>query len=132
MVEVKGSFPSGGASGWHNGDFESKQGVVLSIFDTGNNTFDSTARVRFFQPVDPLQPIVPVPVQYLWPVHPESKGEDILILHGVHKGHEARVEAVEPNNLMVLTTKATFLVVDSPAERLVRIKQIDEVGNFTR
>ena len=133
MVEVRGSFASGGAAGWHNGDYEGKQGVVLSVFNTNNDTFDSTARVRFFQPVDPLQPILPVPVTYLWPVHPENKGDDVIILSGGQaKGQEAKVEAVESRNTMVLTTKETFLVIDSHPDRLVRIRQVDEVGNFTR
>ncbi len=133
MVEVRGSYASAGQSGWHNADYEGKQGVVLSVFNTDNDTFQSTARVRFFQPVDPLQPIVPVPVTYLWPVHPEKKGEDVIILSGAQgMGQEARVEAVESRNTMVLTTKATFLVIDSHPERLVRTRQVDEVGNFVR
>ncbi|RDX52442.1 transcription elongation factor Spt5 [Lentinus brumalis] len=133
MVEVRGSYASAGQPGWHNADYEGKQGVVLSVFNTDNDTFQSTARVRFFQPVDPLQPIVPVPVTYLWPVHPEKKGEDVIILSGAQgMGQEARVEAVESRNTMVLTTKATFLVIDSHPERLVRTRQVDEVGNFVR
>lgn len=132
MVEVRGSMV-GGAHTWHNGDFEGKQGVVLSVFNTNNDTFESTARVRFFNPVDPLQPILPVPITFLWPVHPTQKGEDVIILAGVQgKGQEATVEAVESNHVMVLTTKETFLVIDSPSERLVRIRHVDEVGNFTR
>ena len=42
------------------------------------------------------------------------------------------MEAIETANLMVLTTKATFLVIDSSPDKLVRIKQVDEVGNFIR
>ena len=130
MVEVRGTI---GSAGWHGGDYEGKQGSVLSILDTQNESFTSTARVRLLEPINPLQPILTVPVEYLWPVHPEARGEDVLILAGAQgKGQEARVEAIESQNLMVLTTKATFLVIDSPPNRLVRIKQVDEVGNFTR
>lgn len=130
MVEVRGTM---GSAGWHSGDYEGKQGIVLSILDTQNESFTSTARVRLLEPINPLQPILTVPVEYLWPVHPEARGEDVLILAGAQgKGQEARVEAIESQNLMVLTTKATFLVIDSPPNRLVRIKQVDEVGNFTR
>ena len=130
MVEVRGTI---GSAGWHGGDYEGKQGIVLSILDTQNESFTSTARVRLLEPINPLQPILTVPVEYLWPVHPEARGEDVLILAGAQgKGQEARVEAIESQNLMVLTTKATFLVIDSPPNRLVRIKQVDEVGNFTR
>ena len=130
MVEVRGTM---GSAGWHSGDYEGKQGIVLSILDTQNESFTSTARVRLLEPISPLQPILTVPVEYLWPVHPEARGEDVLILAGAQgKGQEARVEAIESQNLMVLTTKATFLVIDSPPNRLVRIKQVDEVGNFTR
>ncbi len=106
---------------------------MLSVLDTQNDSFTSTARVRFLEPVNPLQPILTVPVNYLWPVHPEFKGDDVIILSGAQgKGQEARVEAIETANLMVLTTKATFLVIDSSPDKLVRIKQVDEVGNFIR
>lgn len=132
MVLVRGSAPQYG-NPWHNGDCEDKQGVVLSVLDTQNDSFKSTARVRFLEPVNPLQPILAVPVNYLWPVHPKLKGEDVIILSGSQgKGQEARVEAIETTNLMVLTTKATFLVIDSSPDKLVRVKQVDEVGNFIR
>lgn len=130
VVEVKGTFPAGGSGGWHGGDYEGKQGVVLSLFDTQNGQFESTARVRFFQPVDALKPILAVPVQHLRPVHPEGKGEEVILLGGDNKGQEARVEQLEPPNTMVLTTKATFLVIDSLPEMLVRVRAVDEVGNF--
>lgn len=126
VVEVKASF---GSSGWHNGDYEGKQGVVLSLFNTGNDTFDSTARVRFDDPIDVLQPILAVPVQFLVPVHPENKGEDVLVLAGSSKGQLARVEAVESRSLMVVTTRLSFLVIDTTPERLARVIEVDEVGN---
>ncbi|KAH9946425.1 transcription elongation factor Spt5 [Epithele typhae] len=129
FVEVKGSF---GADGWHNGDYEGKQGVVLSVLATGNDTFESTARVRFLDPVDRLQPILAVPVHLLSPIHPEKQGEEVVILAGNNKGLEARVEDVESSSSMVLTTKATFLVVESAPERLVLLRHIDEVGNILR
>ncbi|KAH9903261.1 transcription elongation factor Spt5 [Cubamyces lactineus] len=125
VVEVRGTF----GGGWHGGDFEGKQGVVLSVFDTHNESFESVARVRFFNPVDPLQPILPVPVQYLRPVHPENREETVVILDGAQKGVEARVEAVESNNSMVVTTMDTFHVIDTSPDRLIRIHDIDEVGN---
>ncbi|KAI8989014.1 transcription elongation factor Spt5 [Trametes punicea] len=124
VVEVRGTF----GGGWHGGDFEGKQGVVLSVFDTHNEAFESTARVRFFNPVDPLQPILPVPVHYLWPVHPEHTGEAVVILEGDSKGVEARVEQVESNSVVV-TTLETYHVLDTTADRLIRIYDIDEVGN---
>ncbi|KAI0366514.1 transcription elongation factor Spt5 [Pilatotrama ljubarskyi] len=124
VVEVRGSFGH-----WYGGDFEGKQGVVLSVFDTHNDAFESTARVRFFNPVDPLTPILPVPVQYLWPVHPEQSGEIVIILTGPKKGVEARVEALESNNQMVVTTTDTFHVVDTSPDKLIRVYDIDEVGN---
>ena len=68
MVEVWGSAPQR-SNPWHIGDCETKQGVVLSVLDTQNDSFASTARVRFLEPVNPLQPILTVPVNYLWPVH---------------------------------------------------------------
>ncbi|KAL7284752.1 hypothetical protein ACG7TL_002059 [Trametes sanguinea] len=125
VVEVRGTF----GGGWHGGDFEGKQGVVLSVFDTHNEQFDATARVRFFNPVDPLQPILPVPVQYLWPVHPERAGESVLVLDGAHKGAEARVEQVESDSSMVITTVETFHVLDVRTEQLIRYQDVDEVGN---
>ena len=131
MVEVRGSY-LGANGGWHKGECEGKEGIVLSVLNT-NNSLEPTARVRFFDPVDPLQPILQVPITYLWPVHPEGTGDEVIILAGVQgKGQEATVEAIESTNLMVLTTKATFLVIDSPAERLVRIRHVDEVGNLLR
>ncbi len=102
---------------------------MLSVFDTHNDAFESTARVRFFNPVDPLTPILPVPVQYLWPVHPERVNEIVVVLAGAMKGADARVESIEPNNTMVVTTLETFHVVDLPTSELMRIYDIDEVGN---
>ena len=131
MVEVRGSYIDANG-GWHKGECEGKEGIVLSVLNT-NNSLEPTARVRFFDPVDPLQPILQVPITYLWPVHPKNTGDGVIILAGVQgKGQEATVEAIESTNLMVLTTKATFLVIDSPAERLVRIRHVDEVGNLLR
>ncbi|KAI0672145.1 transcription elongation factor Spt5 [Trametes maxima] len=124
-VEVRGTF----GGGWHGGDFEGKQGVVLSVFNTHNDAFESTARVRFFNPVDPLVPILQVPVQYLWPVHPEQAGEAVVILTGSMKGMEAHVEAVESSTSMVITTTETFHVVDTSPGELMRKFDVDEVGN---
>ena len=103
--------------------------MVLSLLNTTNDTFESTARVRFDDPVDVLTPILAVPVQFLSPVHPEKQGEDVVILAGTSKGSLARVEAVESRNAMVIITLVNFLVIDSAPELLVRFLQVDEVGN---
>ena len=72
LIEVSGTF---GPTGWHNGDYEGRRGIVLSLLNTTNDDFQSTARVRFEKPVNPLQPILAVPVEFLSPVHPEKVGE---------------------------------------------------------
>ncbi|KAI0658338.1 transcription elongation factor Spt5 [Cubamyces menziesii] len=98
-IERHGTF----SGRWHGGDFEGKQGVVLSVFDTHNRSFESVAHVRFFNPVDPLQPILLMPIQFLRPVHPEHC-EETAVLDNAQKGVKAFVEAVESNNSMVVTT----------------------------
>ncbi|KAH9934104.1 transcription elongation factor Spt5 [Amylocystis lapponica] len=123
LVEVKGSF---GESGWHNGDFEGRQGVVLSIFDTHNERSPRTARVRFFD--SPDSPTMTIPVEILWPVHPENKDDEVLMLHGPQKGEEGHVQSVEKGGGMFVTTKS-YLVVDTSAEKLVRMCNVDDNGN---
>ena len=81
VVDIRGSAPQRG-NPWHNGDCETKQGAVLFALDTQNNSFASTAPVCFLEPVNPLQPILAVTVNYLWPAQPEMKGEDVIILSG--------------------------------------------------
>ena len=125
-VQVHGTF---GPTGWHNGDYEGMTGVVLTVHDTKSETIESTARVRLDQPLDVLDPILTIPVQFVAPVHPDNTGEDVIILAGLSKGSAARVEAVESNDLMVVTTKASFLVVDSAPSKLVRVVDVDEVAN---
>lgn len=121
LVEVKGSF---GPSGWLNGDYEGKQGIVHSIFDTQSPNFAATANVRFLEPLDPAKPALQVPVEVLKPVKPEKYGTEVLILHGPHKGQEARVNMVEPGGLMVVTTKQ-FTVDELSADKLVVVRPVD-------
>ncbi|PCH36846.1 hypothetical protein WOLCODRAFT_127725 [Wolfiporia cocos MD-104 SS10] len=116
VVEVRESF---GANGWHNGDYEGKDGVVLSVFDTHNETFAAMARVRFREPLVADQDVLTVPVELLRPVHPSDKDENVMILHGQHKGERAKVNVVEAS-LMVVTT-ADFVVEEITAEKLVRL-----------
>lgn len=126
LVEVKGSF---GADGWHQGEYEGHQGVVLSVADTSKNDFSSTALVKFFEPLDPAQPTLSVPVQHLWPVHPEKVEEDVLMLHGVYKGSLAKVYAVDGSTNMIVRTVPALVVVDTAPDTLVRRWNIDTDGN---
>lgn len=121
LVEVRGSF---GPTGWYNGDYEGKQGVVHSIFDTKSPNFAATATVRFSEPLDPGKSALQVPVEVLKPVKPENYGTEVLILHGPHKGQQARVNMVEAGGLMVVTTKQ-FTVDELSAEKLVVVRPVD-------
>ncbi|KAH9931558.1 uncharacterized protein B0H18DRAFT_989959 [Fomitopsis serialis] len=121
LVDVKGSF---GPSGWFNGDYEGKQGIVVSVFDTKSANFAATANVRFLEPLDPAKPSLQVPVEVLKPVNPEKYGTEVLILHGPHKGQQARVNMVEAGGLMVVTTRQ-FTVDELGAEKLVVVRPVD-------
>lgn len=132
VVEVKGSFGTAEQTKWHNGDYEGMQGVVLSVFDTHNEHFQRTARVRFEKSLDPTQSYQAVPVDFLWPVHPDKLDEEVMILPPArHKGQEAKVHMVEHGGDMVITTK-TYMVLETNAEKLVRIWNIDDEGNRIR
>ncbi|EMD36765.1 hypothetical protein CERSUDRAFT_137024 [Gelatoporia subvermispora B] len=127
IVEVKGSF-SGPNGGWHKGDYEGRQGVVLSVFDTQQPQFPSTARVRFSSPVDPAHPVQTVPVEYLWPVHPDRPDEDVLVLQGPHKGQLAKVQVYDGPGSLILSMRQTYIVIEIAADKLVRLARTDADG----
>ncbi|KAL6302286.1 hypothetical protein BKA93DRAFT_405442 [Sparassis latifolia] len=127
IVEVKNSF---GENGWHKGDYEGRQAVVLTVSDM-HNQFGARARVRFLQPIDPDVDVHTIPVEFLWPVHPERTEDDALVLHGPQKGQEAKVHAVQQGGVMVVTTKA-YVVLEITSEKLCKMWNIDDDGNRIR
>lgn len=125
LVEVKGSFGGHAGDGWHQGEYEGRQGVVLSITNTGSDDFTSTALVRFLEGGTKLA----VPVQHLWPVQPEKVDEDVLMLHGTYKGSLAKVFAIEGGSNVLVRTIPALVVVDTTPETLVRRWELDGDGN---
>ncbi|KAI9058152.1 hypothetical protein FKP32DRAFT_1240629 [Trametes sanguinea] len=93
VVTVHGSRTLQHGVAWHGGDYEGARGVVLSVHNTGSDDefFPSTARVKFFKPLNPAVDTFAVPVSLLWPVRPEAEGEHALIIGGPYKGNEARL-----------------------------------------
>lgn len=115
-MEVKNSI-----GGWHKGEYEGKQGVVIAVFDTHTEQFGSTANVRFFEPLDPAQPAIQVPVENLGPVHPQNANEKVLILHGPQKGQPAKVNIVDPGGLAIVTTEL-YVVEELSLDKLVLLR----------
>lgn len=93
LVEVRGSREFRPGVSWHGGDYEGARGVVLSVLNTGaeNESFPSTARVKFTKPLDPSFDTVAVPVSLLRPVLPDSVEQRALIVGGASKGHAAKL-----------------------------------------
>ncbi|KAL7280088.1 LOW QUALITY PROTEIN: hypothetical protein ACG7TL_006503 [Trametes sanguinea] len=93
VVTIHGSRNLDHGAAWHGGDYEGASGVVLSVHNTGsdNGSFPSTARIKFFKPLNPSVHTFAVPVSILWPVRPEAVGEHALIIGGALRGHEAKL-----------------------------------------
>lgn len=93
LVEVRGSRQFRPGVAWHGGDYEGACGVVLSVHNTGaeNESFPSTARVKFTKPLDPSFDTVAVPVSLLRPVQPDAVEQRALIVGGGSKGHAAKL-----------------------------------------
>lgn len=124
LVEVKGTF---GDEGWNQGEYEGRQGIVLSITTLGKDEFASMAQLKLLEPAN--QPQTAVPIQYLWPVPPEKVDEDVLMLHGEYKGSLAKVYAVEGSSNMIVRTMPALVVVDTSPDTLVRCWNVDAEGN---
>ncbi|OBZ71740.1 hypothetical protein A0H81_08750 [Grifola frondosa] len=124
VVVVRGSVKNAQNDGWHGGDYEGSDGVVLSVFNTGigNTTASSTARVRFMEPIDPSRAVYSVPVQFLWPVEPRESGQDALILDGMQKGDVARVRVEEPDGWLVSVRNLHFTIA---FEKLVQVLPVE-------
>ncbi|KAF9806122.1 hypothetical protein IEO21_08804 [Rhodonia placenta] len=116
-VKIQGS-----SSKWYNGQYEAKTGVVLSILNTHNEQFGTTATVKFDEPLDPSQSTLQVPVDVLMPVHPLKSKDEVMILYGAHKGQLATVGLIEPTGMMIVTTQS-YLVEEIHADRLVVVRK---------
>ncbi|KZT73925.1 hypothetical protein DAEQUDRAFT_721415 [Daedalea quercina L-15889] len=88
-VDITGSSGGHEDCGWYNGEYEGERGAVLSVFNTGNASFSSTARVKIVEFRDGAPSIFAIPVQYLSPVRPERPGQKALVLDGECKGEVA-------------------------------------------
>ncbi|KAI0917190.1 hypothetical protein AcW1_007550 [Taiwanofungus camphoratus] len=127
VVVIKGSFGGAYDGGWHSGQYEGAQGVVLSVFETGNSSFASTARVRLFDPIDPAQAVFTIPTMYLWPVGPDQPGQNALILYGNQKGEVAKIREEDPVGWFVSVRHLHFEVA---SEQLVRVENFGDDGNI--
>ena len=80
---------------WQHGNYDEQHGIILSVMNTFNETYDSTAQVRFLQPIDELTQSSPsVPVQFLAPVEPEQ-GDRVDIIHGNRSGQQGVVRDLD-------------------------------------
>ena len=88
-VVLTGTHRGPGGSGWYNGDYESELGIVLSVLNTGNLVFPSTAQVKILKARAGDPSSFAIPVEFLAPVRPERPGQKALVLDGECKGEVA-------------------------------------------
>ncbi|KAI0632042.1 hypothetical protein C8Q77DRAFT_897149 [Trametes polyzona] len=125
LVKVHGSRQFRHGIAWHGGDYEGAQGVVHSVHKTGvdNESFPSTARVKFLKPLDPSNDTLSVPVSLLLPVQPDAVEQHALIVGGAYKGHTAKLlEEVSEHRWFVAAAYDYFEV---GREDLVRVMATD-------
>ncbi|KAI0643128.1 hypothetical protein C8Q79DRAFT_208538 [Trametes meyenii] len=93
LVVVHGSRTFRPGVAWHRGDYEGARGIVLSVLNTGadNESFPSTARVKFLKPLHSSRDTLTVPAALLWPIQPDAEQQEALIISGQHKGHTAKL-----------------------------------------
>lgn len=123
LAKICNTFPNA----WHQGEYDGKTVYVLGVQELGDS-FSARARVRLSAPEYANTSVQVIPTEFLRPIHPENNDEHVLFLQGSHKGDEAVVRSVE-GNMMVVTTKDSYVVVDTVPERLVRMADVDEEGN---
>lgn len=75
--------------GWYNGEYECERGVVLSVFNTGNANFASTAQVKVLEAREGAPSAFAIPVEFLAPVRPERPGQKAVVLEGECQGEVA-------------------------------------------
>ena len=90
-VVLAGTRGGPGGNGWYNGDYEAERGVVLSVFNTGNSVFSSTAQVKMLEARAGAPSSFVVPVEFLEPVRPDRPSQKALVLDGECKGEVAVV-----------------------------------------
>ncbi|TFY59294.1 hypothetical protein EVJ58_g5865 [Rhodofomes roseus] len=88
-VVITGSSGGHDDRGWYNGEYEGEQAVILSVFNTGNGSFSSTAQVKMLDPRDGAPSVFTIPVEYLASVRPDLLGQKAIVLQGNCKGKVA-------------------------------------------
>ena len=79
-VVLAGTRGGPGGNGWYNGDYEAERGVVLSVFNTGNSVFSSTAQVKMLEARAGAPSSFVIPVEFLEPVRPDRPSQKALVL----------------------------------------------------
>ncbi|KAF9820715.1 hypothetical protein IEO21_01158 [Rhodonia placenta] len=121
IIVIRGTHGDEKHSGWFQGLNEGARGVILSVMNTGNDAFASTAETRLLSPLDPTQDTFNIPTQYIFPVEPSRPGQKALILHGDHKGEIAIVREEEENGWFVSVGNMHFEV---SADKLVQVMDV--------
>ena len=118
LAEIRNSTGRTG-DGWHGGDYEGEKAVILSVLDTHNDSFRSTATIRFVNPQVSLdQPVIPV--EYLTPVFPDKIGDEVIILHGDHKGSRAKTRESVDSEAWFVSIAESHLMVEVKRKFLIK------------
>ena len=88
VVQLKGTRGDGGMPNWSDGAYEGQTGTVESVTDSQSEHLSTVAVIQMDK--SPSQTLT-VPVQYLVPVPPNGKGDEIVALDGKFKGHRLKV-----------------------------------------
>lgn len=122
MAEIKNSFGRAG-EGWHQGKYEGEKVIILSVLDTHNDVYASTATCQFVSSQTDLDRPT-IPVQYLVPVEPERVGDMVIIVHGERIGEEGKVQDDGSDQWMVSVT-GTQLLVEVRRSAMARLMPVD-------
>lgn len=120
LAEIRHSNGRSG-EGWHNGDYEGEKVVILSVLDTHNDSFRSTATVRFLNPQVTLdQPVIPV--EYLTPVPPDRTGDEVIILQRDRRGTRGKLrDAPSDSEDWIVSITGLNLMVDVKRNLLIKV-----------
>lgn len=125
MVEITNTLPGVDGAGWHNGDYEGTKAIVLSVFDSENNSFNSRVHVRILESSSQESVTCIVPAKYLVPVRPDEPGTMALILDGDLQGDVAKVREEDNEGWFISVGNIHFV---AEIEKLVQWVEVDDEG----
>jgi hypothetical protein len=122
MLEIKGSRGDGSHEVWDGGIHEGQRGYSGPVLTAGETTVE-------FTPVGDVghEKLWP-PLKYIVPVHPEAKGDLVVVLTGDRKGMVVKVDTWDESQCEVINP-SNAIVLDIPTDHLGKLYDSKEPGS---